>query len=173
MSEYVLAIDPGTTESAWLLYNASLGRPELKAIESNRDVLALLREPKWSGVNERLAIEMVAHYGTGMPAGREVFETCLWIGRYLEAWAAHHLEGALVYRKDIKLLLCGNSRAKDPHVRQALIDKLGAPGTKKAPGRTYGVSSHLWSALAVAVTYAETVLKIQAPPGSGAFLEAA
>jgi hypothetical protein len=43
-------------------------------------------------------------------------------------------------------------RAKDQNIRQALIDRLGPPGTKKNPGPTYGVTSHMWSALAVAVT---------------------
>jgi hypothetical protein len=41
-------------------------------------------------------------------------------------------------------------RAKDANIRQALIDKLGAVGTKKAPGPLYGISGHLWAALAVA-----------------------
>jgi hypothetical protein len=36
-------------------------------------------------------------------------------------------------------------------VRQALIDRLGLQGTKKAPGPTYGIKSHEWAALAVAV----------------------
>lgn len=36
-------------------------------------------------------------------------------------------------------------------MRQALIDRFGAPSTKKAPGLLYGVSSHMWAALALAV----------------------
>jgi len=57
-----------------------------------------------------------------------------------------------VYRKEVKIYLCGSMKAKDPNIRQALIDRLGDPGTKKNPGPTYGVKSHAWSALAVAVT---------------------
>ncbi|MGH7470493.1 MAG: hypothetical protein ACRENP_21315 [Longimicrobiales bacterium] len=48
--------------------------------------------------------------------------------------------------------LCKNPKAKDQNIRQALIDLLGAPGTKKNPGPTYGISGDAWSALAIAVT---------------------
>ena len=40
------------------------------------------------------------------------------------------------------------------NIRQALLDLIGPQGTKKAPGPTYGVRSHEWAALAVAVTVA-------------------
>ncbi|MBQ1764316.1 MAG: hypothetical protein IIZ92_15615 [Aquincola sp.] len=101
---------------------------------------------------DTLAIEMIASYG--MPVGREVFETCVWIGRFVQAWHSPD-KVRLVYRRDVKLHLCGSPRAKDPNIRQALIDKLGPAGTKKDPGPTYGVKSHAWAALGVAVTAAE------------------
>jgi hypothetical protein len=44
-----------------------------------------------------LAVEMIASYG--MPVGREVFDTCLWIGRFVEAWQAHGGEYRLIYRR--------------------------------------------------------------------------
>ena len=56
----------------------------------------------------------------------------------------------MVYRRDVKMWLCGTPRAKDPNIAQALRDKYGDPGTKKNPGKIYGVKSHLWAALAVA-----------------------
>ena len=60
-----------------------------------------------------------------------------------------------VYRQDVKLHLCKSNKAKDGNIRQALIDKLGPQGTKKYPGPTYGIKSHAWAALGVAVTAAE------------------
>jgi hypothetical protein len=144
----ILAIDPGTTESGWVLYDA--GRVHDSGIMPNADMLAHLRSVPDYG--HTLAIEMIASYG--MAVGREVFETCVWIGRYMQAW--HSPEAVrLVYRRDVKLHLCGSPRAKDPNIRQALLDKLGAPGTKSKPGPTYGVKSHAWAALAVAVTASE------------------
>ena len=103
-----------------------------------------------------LAIEMVASYG--MPVGKEVFRTVWWSGRFAQAWIHYQRSEPIeVYRKDVKLYLCNSPRAKDANIRQALIDLIGPQGTKKNPGPTYGVKSHAWAALGVAVT-AETRL---------------
>ncbi|RXN88219.1 hypothetical protein C7R54_15615 [Achromobacter aloeverae] len=107
----------------------------------------------------QVAIEMIASYG--MPVGKEVFETCLWIGRFVQALETPE-EARLLYRKDVKMHLCGTTKAKDANVRQALLDlfprtgggKTPQIGTKKQPGPLYGVSTHAWPALGVAVTLA-------------------
>jgi hypothetical protein len=63
----------------------------------------------------------------------------------------------MLQRRAVKLALCGDSRAKDANIRQALIDRFGgkdaAIGRKAAPGPLYGISRDVWSALAIAVTY--------------------
>lgn len=136
----MIAIDPGTTQSAYVVFD---GQQVIKCgIDDNENVRKAIQ---YQGESYQLAVEMVACYG--MPVGKEVFETCLWVGRFIEAFEGQH---RLVYRKDVKLWLCGSMRAKDGNIRQALIDKYGAPGTKKEPGGTYGVKSHIWAALAVA-----------------------
>jgi hypothetical protein len=143
----ILAIDPGCHESAWLSYDGSIlsfGR------EPNVDVLAMLKQKGPQFRHEHLAIEMIASYG--MPVGKEVFETVLWIGRFIEAWNDPY---TLIYRKDVKMHLCGSVRAKDPNVRQALLDRFGPQGTKANKGATYGISKDVWAALAVAVTYGD------------------
>lgn len=146
----VLAIDPGTNESGWCVL--ADGMVTLSGVMPNRELLRMLtmqrRNDPWKHM---LAIEMIASYG--MAVGKEVFETCVWIGRYIQAW--HSPEAVkLVYRRDVKLHLCGSPRAKDQNIRQALIDLIGPQGTKKQPGPTYGVKSHAWAALGVAVTAA-------------------
>lgn len=141
----ILSIDPGTTESGWCVFDGS--RVLNSGVIKNPLVLELIR----FNPARLLCIEMIASYG--MPVGREVFETCVWIGRYVQAWRAPDA-AMLVYRRDVKLHLCGSARAKDPHIRQALLDRFGpdAIGKKAAPGPLYGVRSHAWAALAVAVT---------------------
>jgi hypothetical protein len=118
------------------------------------DVITQCRD---SGNADHLAIEMVACYG--MPVGQETFETVLWIGRFVQVWTPK--PWTRVYRRDVKLHLCHSARAKDAHVRMALLDKFGpgrqkAIGTRKHPGPLYGIKSHVWSALAVAVTWWES-----------------
>ena len=85
----------------------------------------------------------------GMAVGSETFATVFNIGRLYSAVSERC---RLIPRRDIKLHLCGSCRAKDPNVRQALIDKVGPVGRAKAPGPTYGIANHLWAALAVAAT---------------------
>lgn len=141
----LLAVDPGPAESGWVTLD-DLGVITAAGISPNDEVLT--RIDQWDG---RLAVEMIASYG--MPVGREVFETCLWIGRYLQAhYAATGRATQLVYRADVKLLLCGNTRAKDPNVRRALLDLVGPQGTKKNPGPTNGIAGDMWAALGVAIT---------------------
>ena len=143
----ILAIDPGPVRSAYVVWDGE--RIRVHGMWDNDDMLAIVRT---SGAS-RLAIEMVASYG--MPVGREVVETVLWAGRFYQAWVESisiRPDPVLVYRLQVKQHLCNDSRAKDGNIRQALIDRLGAPGTKKAPGVTYGIKADEWAALAVAVT---------------------
>lgn len=140
----LLALDPGTHETGWV--RMLDGRIILSGVMPNDRLVVALARDKATNV---LAIEMVASYG--MPVGAEVFETVRWIGRFQQAFRDPNAV-RFVYRKDVKMHLCGSMKAKDANIRQALIDKLGPPGTKANPGPTYGVKSHAWAALAVAVT---------------------
>jgi hypothetical protein len=149
----VLALDPGPVQTGWAMYDGKsvMGSGVLK----NIDVIDQLQDygtadSLWWAKADQVAIEMIASYG--MAVGKDVFETCVWIGRYIQAATRPHRR---IYRKDVKMHLCGTMKAKDTNIRQALIDKLGAPGVKAAPGPTYGVKSHAWPALAVAVTALE------------------
>ncbi len=159
MPRHVLAIDPGTDQSAYVHWDCADKKILDHSILPNRDLLDKFYHDDWPFWKNHLAIEMIASYG--MPVGREVFETCVWIGRFIQASASPN--PGLYYRKDVKLHLCGSPKAKDANIRQALIDLVGPQGTKKAPGPTYGIKSHSWAALAVAV-YAGHVLETTKVP---------
>ena len=143
----ILAIDPGTTQSAYVLYENN--EIHGKGILENKVMLEMINARPLA---EKLYIEMVASYG--MAVGKTVFETCVWIGRFIEAWGG---EWEYVYRKDVKMHLCGQTKAKDSNIRQAIMDLYGsersiAIGTKKNPGALYDISKDIWAALGVAIT---------------------
>ena len=154
-----MAIDPGTTESAYVTFNThSLGVLECGKIP-NEDMITKI------AVNRplKLLIEMIKSYG--MPMGDTTIKTCVWIGRFIQE---HGGQVELIPRKTIVSELCKRVTAGDRNLRQALIDyftehrgnELGGGatpvvGTKKAPGPLYGVKKDIWSALALAVIWTE------------------
>lgn len=113
-------------------------------------MLNLIEENKDSSLSRfsDIVIEMIASYG--MPVGKEVFETCVWIGKFAEASG---MKESYIYRKDEKINICNSMKAKDSNIRQALIDRFGEVGTKKNPGWFYGFKADIWQAYAVGVTY--------------------
>ena len=154
----LLAIDPGPVESAFVEYDTDMALPIAWLKVNNYTVLSHVLRRSRDRSRTDLAIEMVASYG--MAVGAEVFDTCVWIGRFTERWFVSKSEPRLVYRREVKLHLCGDSRAKDANIRQALIDRYGgkeqAVGRKATPGPLYGLSGDCWSALGVAITASET-----------------
>lgn len=153
----VMAIDPGPRASSLVVWDGECIVETACARENN---FVLFRSQNHAGP---VVIEMVACYG--MPVGAEVFETCVFIGRLLQA--AGERSGGIaerLTRLQVKQHICHDSRAKDANIRQALIDRLGAPGTKAAPGTTYGIKSHLWQALALAVTWWDHNAQTKQPP---------
>jgi hypothetical protein len=154
-----LAIDPGNEFSALVELDDDL-RP-IWSLKTNNEaareriIRARLRGAPAEVPNrppDHLVVEMIASYG--MPVGREVFETCLWIGRFVECWCGPF---TLVYRREVKSFLCGDSKARDANIRQALLDRYGgkdkAVGKSKTPGPLHGLTGDLWQALAVGVTW--------------------
>lgn len=166
----MIAIDPGPDRSGWV--EMSGGIPVHHDHSLNRDLLEVLHAAH-SRV-ELCALEWLQSYG--MPAGQDVFRTALWVGRFVERFPG---PSVLVSRPTVKAHVCNSARAKDAHVRQALIDRYGGdqrlrgvkcstcrgrgkvglgrarrdcPVWEIEPGPVAGFASHHWSALAVAVT---------------------
>ena len=138
----ITGIDPGNKETAIVFING------VDIIDHyylpNDEALEKIVEINKSYHKCEIYCEMIASYG--MPVGKSVFDTCLFIGRIIEALP----NVKLITRNVIKNAICHSSKANDANIRQALIDIYGEPGTKKNPGATYGISGDKWAALAVA-----------------------
>ena len=152
----IFGIDPGTVESGYVMFNSENMQVVGSGVVGNEE---LLQMSSWDDANI-VCIEMVASYG--MPVGQTTFETVLWIGRFVQYSVSKDIEYRLLYKKkDINPTLCFSNKAKDANIRQAILDLFPAPGggtvpqkgTKSNPGPLFGVSSHAFSALAVALTY--------------------
>jgi len=147
----IVAIDPGTTTSGIVVIEGSLDEWKITQIHAdmpNSEVVDKLFERCYHFfVCEKIAC-------MGMAVGETTLETVYWTGRFAEA-LNRKLSRELhrITRSEIKLHLCHSARAKDANVNQRLLDIWGPKGTKKNPGPTYGMSSHAWSALAVATTF--------------------
>jgi hypothetical protein len=162
----ILAIDPGSTESGYALIEPVTCKPVEAGKIPNEQLLDHLRQWLVYGPEDyvtSVAIEMIASYG--MSVGQDIFETCVWIGRFAqtcESFGGYGLPCDLVYRKNVKLHLCHTTKAKDANITQALIDRFasGEPnrgkGTKADPGWFYGFKADIWQAYALAVLTADT-----------------
>ena len=146
----LIAIDPGPVESAYVILDKNL-KPEFFGKVKNEFLLVIL----WEYRDTPLAIEMIASYG--MATGATVYETCVWIGRFIQV--APKRKFTKIYRKEVKINLCNSMKAKDGNIRQALIDRFGVVGTKLDKGFFYGFKADIWQAYAVGITYYDMYLK--------------
>jgi len=145
----IIAIDPGPKESACVIFDGKTISYHAKL--SNDTVAKNLSDgQRGYGWAYPCIIEWIEGYGKTV--GNEIFHTCRWVGRFEQAAGG----ATLITRKQIKQHLCDSLQAKDTHIRAALIDRFGEPGTRKKPGPTYGIVGDEWSALAVAVVFWDT-----------------
>lgn len=149
----ILAIDPGSSESAYVIWDGS-ELVDFDILGNDHLVEVLLRAGSrdWAYQVDSVVIEQIRSYG--MAVGSEVFDTCVWSGRFCQAFGPDRVHW--LPRLQVKLNLCMSSKANDSNIRQALMDRFGGKssvGTKKTPGPLYGVSKDLWAALGVAVTW--------------------
>jgi len=153
----ILGVDPGTVQSGYVVFNSDGMEVLESGVINNEEFLHL---SVWDSA-DIVCMEMIASYG--MPVGQTTFETTVWIGRFIQTCIYKDKKFELLYKKkDINPTLCHSNKAKDANIRQAILDLFPAigggsvpqKGTKSKPGPLFGVSSHAFSALAVALTYA-------------------
>lgn len=157
----IIAIDPGTWQSAFVVYDHAGWLIHDQGIVPNDELASALRAARKASDAQRLVIEQIKSYGNVM--GDTTLETCVWIGRFIEAWGR---EFELIPRKTVATQLCNHPRAKDSNISQALKNRFyevfgpypnerGVVGTKRAPGPLYLIKNDMWSALGVAVSWSE------------------
>lgn len=159
----IVAIDPGTTQSAMVIMDAVTLRPLEMHKLPNDDLQMYIKCMRFEET-DRAVIEMLQSYGQLI--GRDVLETAVWIGRFYETLKRKlYYPPDYVYRMEEKIHICHDSKAKDSNIRRALIDRFcthdlkNGKGTKDNPDWFTGFKADMWAAYAVGLTYVETKLK--------------
>lgn len=163
--QILLAIDPGDEYSAFVFMDMDTYEPLYFAKEKNKDALAHMIEYCLSNKNavKVCAIEMLQSYG--MSVGKTVLFTATWVGRFHERLSDYIEKIDYIYRKDEKLCICGQMRAKDSNIRQALIDRFAkfdfknGRGTKNNPDWFYGFKADIWQSYAIAISWIQLNLR--------------
>lgn len=150
----VFAIDPGSSVSGFVIWDGNV--LERSGVRENDELLFDLP----CDVDVCVIEDTEAHpqfTKTKHPyIPKQVIATQRLVGRYQQAW--YHHAGSMpvmLSRRDIRKHLNANKRGRTPdsQVIEALTNRIGGKGTKAEPGPLYGIKSHAWQALAVAVTY--------------------
>ena len=161
----ILAIDPGTRTSGVVIYHVGARRVlwSNKAME-NLSVLDAMRRGYVYDENQytwdHVGVERVQASGMG---GNDIIITTEWSARFLErAFVGCQRPPVWHHRREVlrHLDISGGKGNKDSKVRARCIelhggDRKTAQGTKKAPGPLYGVASHSWQALGLALLVAD------------------
>lgn len=149
----VLGIDPGPTHCGVVVYDTS-PRSACFAWKALTVAEAIHVIEAYAGRAGLVAIERVQSYGI---AGASLLRTAE-VGGMLHQCATNlGLDVMWLYRREVLRGLDVTGKGnRDSLVRQRLIeihggDRASAVGTKAKPGPLYGVASHAWAALAVAV----------------------
>ena len=153
MKTRILGIDPGPKESGFVVLDGE--KILFAGIKENEDLLMNIR----SYYNyDRLVVEKVCNYG--MAVGEAVFDTVFWTGMFCSSSVCPYHR---IPRMDVKMHICHSSRAADKNIIVALIDRFDrlrefgrhGKGTIKNKGPLFGFKSHMWQALALAITWYE------------------
>jgi hypothetical protein len=145
----VIGIDPGPLESAWVEFDGHLlAHGDLL----NDDMLCKLAAVSHGQI---VAIESLSYQGGRAGVGKETFDTAIWAGRFYQV--VPDGRAVLIPRNTVRTRVARSAFAGDPEVRKALIARFGPVGTARQPGPLYGITSHRWAALAVAVTHFDSL----------------
>ena len=127
MTDKILAIDVGTTESGYAIMR--FDKDDIKLLSfgkiANDTLMQIIKNDDY----DQLVYEQFQSFG--MAIGESTIESILWNGRLIQAAIDRSIPVDRIYRKEEKLCICNTLRAKDANIRQALIDRYAKTDKKK------------------------------------------
>ena len=155
----ILAIDPGPVTCGVVVYDPQ-ARRVLRSWKADPVEEVLTTISAWKlreGSRLLVAIERVQSTGQ---SGASLLQTSEVVGRLQQRALDLVISVVLLYRREVCSALHVHGAGKDAQVRQRMIEIHGgskeiAVGRKANPGPLYGVASHAWQALGLAVVAGE------------------
>lgn len=154
--ERILAIDPSYKGSTYIL-TEGIKPVEFGILDNNNRLLAYLDENQTK--IDTVLIESMTSFG--QIAGKDVYETLIWIGRFYQKALYLRYTTYLVNRKAIVTWHCGVAKGGDTGVRKSLIGKYAihdyksGKGTKGNRDFFYGFHADIWQAFAITAYHYE------------------
>lgn len=158
----VLAIDPGSSASGWVLMDADTGAVLRHGKDANEQLLDWYRDQSVDD-EETFDLGDVVLIEAVRPRGQTMYDQTLeavrWAGRFEEAVARPVTR---ITRQEVVRTLLGRTNLPNPdaRIRALIIDRYGgiggkaaAVGTVRAPGPLHGVHSDQLAALAVILAW--------------------
>lgn len=167
----ILAIDPGTTQSAYALLNDAYQVLSADKVENSVMMDIIASTP---GIDAVIIEDMEPRYprngkdsnAAGAIVGASTYTTLKWMGKFDLTAQVRGIAVYWIYRRDERAALIRKKelpadapKHADGQIRAALIarfavhDKANGKGTKATPDTFYGVSGDMWQAIAVGVTW--------------------
>lgn len=149
--EDCLAIDPGPEDEHGVVY---VHDGEVKwGVGTNLDAWGIIRRYCESYPIAPVIIEGLSNYGQAI--GDTTLRTAYTIGRLYELASNGKRDVVVIRRVDVRYAILGSAKGQDSIVKQSVLERFGGPSVAKKGGPLHGLKGHNWSALALAVAYAE------------------
>lgn len=149
----IIGIDPNPEKSAYVVWDSKLETILEMDILENYLILnnEIIKASMFNGPR-LLAIEVPLIFGGKV--WQQVIDTAFIAGLIA---GRSNLPFRMIAPNEWKLHIAGKRGANDQLIKQALMSRFGPKGTKKSPGKLYGLKSHLWDAFGVAVCAGDTI----------------
>lgn len=161
---YILAIDTGSHDSAYVLYNEDTQQLADKNKLPNLQCIQKFKKYLDKGQISKVLIEQTS--SNGIPVGMEVFMNCEIIGFFVGFLKQYPVSVELIFRKTVKMALCGAIRkVTDASVNLMVREEFGEDNTQKRPNLFYfndevkennglqWMNNDVWASLAIILTY--------------------
>lgn len=147
----ILGVDPGPEKSAYIEWDHINKKIYNIGIVNNKDFISNCIRYNQFKHNLFLAIEVPKIFGNKV--WQQVIDTAFIAGQIV---GKINFPFKKVAPNEWKLHITGKRGANDQLVKQALMARFGPKGTKKNPGKLYGLKTHLWDTLGIAVYVGDT-----------------